>query len=115
MRLDRAILRGLPLTSRTRNCLLRTQLMVGTNALTVAEMRRTRGVGPRSEAKAEFPRAGQRPASSHSNASTPSSSLARCSGAYSHAPRAPASDWRIASSNPAMGHPAAVSSLRVCL
>ena len=44
--LDRAILRGLPLTTHTRNCLLRTQLMVGANALTVSEMRCTRGVGP---------------------------------------------------------------------
>ena len=44
--LDRTILRGLPLTAHTRNCLLRTQLMEGSNALTVAEMRRTRGVGP---------------------------------------------------------------------
>ena len=44
--LDRTILRGLPLTTHTRNCLVRTRLMEGTNALTVAEMGRTPEVGP---------------------------------------------------------------------
>ena len=44
--LDRTILRGLPLPSHTRNCLLRARLMEGDNALTVAEMLRIPEVGP---------------------------------------------------------------------
>ena len=44
--LDRTILRGLPLPSHTRNCLLRARLMKGDNRFTVAEMLRIRGLGP---------------------------------------------------------------------
>ena len=44
--LDRTLLRGLPLPTHTRNCLVRARLMEGDNALTVAEMQRIPEVGP---------------------------------------------------------------------
>ena len=44
--LDRTLLRGLPLPTHTRHCLLRSGLMEGDNRFTVAEIGRTPGVGP---------------------------------------------------------------------
>ena len=44
--LDRTLLRGVPLPTHTRNCLVRARLMEGDNRLTVAEMLRIPEVGP---------------------------------------------------------------------